>query len=225
MRSAFQFSGNGPNTEALSLAPGFSPVIKVRCNENRFNGFPGGEPKPLKRLFSPAANHTGLKPGANEITALARCSSVCRLLGLIVTLLLSSFTLLAQQPTTNDVRFRAVDIYVDSKDKPLAAYQLEFSVTNGNAKIVGIEGGEHPAFREAPYYDPKAIQQERVIIAAYSTERADNLPRGKTRVATVHLQLRGTMMSQFTVNLQAAANEVGAPLQLEVSLVERTPPK
>ncbi len=132
----------------------------------------------------------------------------------------------AQETSSKDnVRFLAVDIYVDSKDKPLAAYQLEFSVTNGNAKIVGIEGGEHPAFREAPYYDPKAIQEERVIIAAFSTERADNLPLGRTRLATVHLQLRGIMMSQFSVNLQAAANEVGAPLQLEVSLVERTPPK
>ena len=72
------------------------------------------------------------------------------------------FTLLcgnafAQPVSTNNaaVRFVAVDIFVDSQDKSLAAYQLEFSVTNGVAKIVGIEGGEHPAFREAPFYDPK----------------------------------------------------------------------
>ena len=55
----------------------------------------------------------------------------------------------------------------------LAAYQIEFSVTNILTKIVGIEGGQHPAFREPPFYDPKAMQQERVIIAAFSTDNAE----------------------------------------------------
>lgn len=224
MSTFFPAGRNCPDNETLSLAPGFSPVLKPRRPENRFNGFQALEPKPLKRFCATTSKSTGLKPDANE-SILCSCSLIVRRLCLALGLFLLALGGSAQQPTTNDVRFLAVDIYVDSKDKPLAAYQLEFSVTNGNAKIVGIEGGEHPAFREAPYYDPKAIQEERVIIAAFSTERADNLPLGRTRLATVHLQLRGIMMSQFSVNLQAAANEVGAPLQLEVSLVERTPPK
>src|SRR5580765_8487964 len=84
-------------------------------------------------------------------------------------------------------RFRTVDIFVDTQGAPLAAYQLEFAITNSAARIVGIEGGEAPAFRQPPYYDPKAMQQERVIIAAFTTEPAGNLPRSKTRVATIHL--------------------------------------
>ena len=82
--------------------------------------------------------------------------------------------LLAQQPAIEEgrSRFGAVDIYVDSGSTPLAAYQLEFAATNGVAKIVGIEGGEPAAFRQPPFYAPKAIQNERVIIASFSTASA-----------------------------------------------------
>src|SRR5690349_6090513 len=52
----------------------------------------------------------------------------------------------AQQPADEEgrSRFCAVDIFIDSGSTPLAAYQVRFAVTNGLAKIVGIEGGEHP---------------------------------------------------------------------------------
>src|SRR4051812_6809037 len=90
----------------------------------------------------------------------------------------------AQQPVVEEprVRFRAVDVYIDSKTAPLAAYQADFTVTNGVAKIVGIEGGDPAAFREAPFYDPQAMQHERVVIGAFSTDAAAALPSGKTRV-------------------------------------------
>jgi hypothetical protein len=114
-----------------------------------------------------------------------------------------------------------VDVFVDSKDKPLAAYQLDFAVTNGNAKIVGIEGGEHPAFGQPPFYDPKAMQHERVILAAFSTEAADKLPTGKTRVATIHLQVEAVTEPQFELKLQAAADAQGNRLAAEASVAER----
>jgi hypothetical protein len=134
--------------------------------------------------------------------------------------------LFAQQPATNSpaVRFQAVDIYVDSKDAPLAVYQLEFSVTNGVAKIVGIEGGEHPAFAEPPFYDPKAMQHERVILAAFSTEPADKLPVGKTRVATIHLQTGGPTPVQFETRLQTAADSKGNQISGDVAVEERKAP-
>ena len=49
---------------AISLAPGFSPVIVAYTFQNRFNGFPRAD-KPLKRLASGPASITRLKPGAN----------------------------------------------------------------------------------------------------------------------------------------------------------------
>jgi hypothetical protein len=125
------------------------------------------------------------------------------------------------KPASPTVAFRAVDIFVDSKDKPLAAYQLEFAVTNGVAKIVGIEGGRHPAFAEPPFYDPKAMQQERVIIAAFSTEPAEKLPTGKTRVTTIHVQTSGTTAPQFELKLQAAADASGNRISIEPSFEER----
>ena len=131
--------------------------------------------------------------------------------------------LFAQETATEEgrVRFCAVDIYVDSKASPLAAYQLEFTVTNGVAKIVGIEGGEHVAFHEPPFYDPKAMQHERVILAAFNT--GDQLPSGKTRVATIHLQVTNSLPLQCELKLQAAGNSAGARIAAEVSFEERKP--
>src|SRR5215471_20061320 len=98
-------------------------------------------------------------------------------LELLVAIFVSAFAI-AQQPGPDaPVRFVAVGVYVDSKQKSLAAYQIEFSVTNTVAKIVGIEGGEHQAFLEPPFYDPKAMQHERVIIAAFSTNEPALLPK------------------------------------------------
>ena len=120
---------------------------------------------------------------------------------------------------STNVRFAAVDIFVDSQDKPLAAYQLEFSVTNSVAKIVGIEGGEHLAFREPPFYDPKAIQSERVIIAAFTTGK--QLPTGKTRVATIHFQILGTAEPQIELGQQVTADSRGEKLSAKTSFEMR----
>jgi hypothetical protein len=129
--------------------------------------------------------------------------------------------LLAQQPALEEgrYRFRAVDIYVDSGSTPLAAYQLEFAATNGVARIVGIEGGEHPAFRQPPFYDPKAIQHERVIIASFST--ATDLPAGRTRVATIHYQTTDTQPPRFELKLQTAGDAQGNKLPAQASFEER----
>jgi len=141
----------------------------------------------------------------------------------LLTWLLWPAALCAQQPAREEgpSRFSAVDIYVDSKNAPLAAYQIEFSATNGVAKIVGIEGGESTAFHEPPFYDAKAIQHERVIIAGFNTAAADKLPSGKTRIATIHLQIVGEQAPQFELKLQVAANTEGNRISADASFGER----
>ena len=131
--------------------------------------------------------------------------------------------LLAQQPAIEEgrLRFGAVDIYVHSRSTPLAAYQLEFAATNGVAKIVGIEGGEHPAFRQPPFYDPKAIQHECVIIASFNTAAAADLPAGKTRVATIHYQTTEAQPPRFELKLQTAGDAQGNKLPAQASFEER----
>jgi hypothetical protein len=115
------------------------------------------------------------------------------------------------------VEFRTIDIFVDSGRQPLGAYQLEFSAPKKSIRIIGIEGGEHEAFKEPPYYDPKAMQQERVILAAFNTGK--NHPTGKTRVATIHVQvLRPT---NYRVKLDTAADSEGTPISVQMTFSER----
>lgn len=121
---------------------------------------------------------------------------------------------------TNTIRFRAVDVFVDSTNKPLAAYQLEFTASGG-AKIVGIEGGGHAAFKEAPFYDVKAMQHERVVIGAFNTAKADKLPTGKTRVATIHLQTTGDQPLRFKVQVKTAATVDGRKISAQASAEEK----
>jgi hypothetical protein len=147
--------------------------------------------------------------------------SRCAALPLLLLLLILAYCGQLFAQSTNTIRFQPVEIFADAHTNTLAAYQLEFTVTSGTAKIVGIEGGEHPAFAEAPFYDPKAIQQERVILAAFSTLPADKLPTGKTRVATIHLQISGTDELKFETKLTTAANSQGKKIAATISATEK----
>ena len=126
-----------------------------------------------------------------------------------------------QQPRpSTSVRFAALHIMANSGDKSLAAYQFRLKATVGDVKIVGVEGGEHSAFRDAPYYDPKAIQRERVIVGAFSTGPAGELPSGRTRIATIHVQISGPIAPQYTLSLDTAATADGSPVDVTISLME-----
>jgi len=105
------------------------------------------------------------------------------------------------------VRFEHVDVYVDAGAAPLGAYQVEVEGTKGRVIIVGIEGGEHAAYRNAPYYDAAAMQQERVILGAFSL--GAELPTGSTRVARVHVMVSGEAKAEYTVSLTTAATSGG----------------
>jgi hypothetical protein len=145
----------------------------------------------------------------------------------VALLITASLTLWAQEPIGPAVvklarsHFKAVDVFVDSGAQPLAAYQLDFSTTTGNARIVGIEGGEHPAFSQPPYYDPQAMQRERAVLAAFNTVAADKLPKGKTRVATIHVEVSGERSPKFDLKLHTAADANGQPISVQTSFAER----
>jgi hypothetical protein len=116
------------------------------------------------------------------------------------------------------VRFLAVDVYLDSGKTTLAAYQFELVVESGSVKIVGVEGGEHAAFKDAPYYDPAALKMDKVIIAAFSTGK--DLPTGKTRIARVHVQVTGNVEPKYAAALHVAADSEGRKISASVSLVQ-----
>ncbi len=105
--------------------------------------------------------------------------------------------------------FSFVDVFVDSHGKPLAAYQFELRASGADVKLVGIEGGEHAAFAKPPYYDPKALLTERIVIAAYNT--GADLPSGKTRVARLMVRV-GEGKPKYDVTLQVASSSDAKPL-------------
>ncbi len=122
----------------------------------------------------------------------------------------------AGRPAAGRIRFAPVHIYLDSGRTPLAAYQFELKAAAGQIKIVGVEGGEHPAFREAPYYDPAALMHDRIIIAAFNTGR--DLPTGRTRIATIHLQILGDAEPRYELKLAVAADTQGQKFPAELTL-------
>jgi hypothetical protein len=96
-----------------------------------------------------------------------------------------------------------------------AAYQFELKATAGRIEIVGVEGGEHKAFSEAPYYDPAALMHDRIIIAAFNT--GQDLPAGRTRIATVHLQIIGDAEPRYELKLTVAGDADGKEIPAEIT--------
>ena len=120
------------------------------------------------------------------------------------------------------VRFAPLHIYLDSGNSSLAAYQFEVRAVRepplqpaaGQIKIVGVEGGQHKAFKEAPYYDPAALANDRIIIATFST--GSDLPKGRTRIATIHLQIVGDAEPEYDLKLAVAADADGKEIPAEI---------
>lgn len=120
-------------------------------------------------------------------------------------------------PQESEPRFGWVDLYLDPAGERLAAWQLELDDPAGRSLVVGIEGGEHPAFAEPAYYDPAAMRGGRVILAAFSL--AEELPAGRTRVARVHLEIRGPEPLESRVRLLVAGGPGGEPITAAASAV------
>ncbi len=141
-----------------------------------------------------------------------------RMLAPICIAALLAVTIVCAQDDVQSVRFDAIDVYVQTGDRPLAAYQLDLSAAKGDVTIVGIEGGESEVFTAPPYYDPSAIQNDRVIIAYFSTAASDALPRGKVRIATIHVQIVGNVQPVYDAKITVAATVDGEPIDAELIL-------
>ena len=143
---------------------------------------------------------------------------VIAIMGIVTCAMVSVFARPAaryETPTGERVHFAPVDIYVDCGSRALAAFQFELKALSGDVEIVGVESGAHPAFREAPYYDPAALANHRIIIAAFNT--GSDLPTGHTRVATVHLRIVGDAEPEYEVKLMVAADAQGDKIPAEIT--------
>ncbi len=134
----------------------------------------------------------------------------------------------APAPAAPTPTFTWVDVYIDSGDRPLAAYQLEVRDARGAALVVGIEGsggveremGELVGpFADPPYYDPAAMMNDRIIIAALSADPVDRLPTGRTRVARLHFRIAPGAEPDLQLTLHAAAGPDARPINAAATLM------
>jgi hypothetical protein len=128
----------------------------------------------------------------------------------------------AQFAAPAEFSFAAVDVYIDSAE-PLAAWQFELTDSAGSMTVVGVENGASAAFASAPHYDLDAVQDDRadrIIVADYSLADSAELPRGRTRVATIHVRLQGARAPDFELRLIAAGNAEGQPITAEADFIE-----
>ena len=115
-------------------------------------------------------------------------------------------------------RFGTVDLFVDSAQMPLGAWEMEFKATTGQVEIVGIERGDNADFHDPPYYDPAALKSNRVIVGAFNI--TNNLPAGKTRVARLHLHISGNEKPLYAASLVVAGDKQGKPIAAQASFSE-----
>ncbi len=158
--------------------------------------------------------------GTKQFFSLCLCANVPMCLCVLMSICLIVPVLARQSereyPTVQqNVRFTQLDIYIDCGNKMLAAYQFELKATAGQIKIVGVEGGQHPAFKEPPYYDPAALAKDRIIIAAFNTGK--DLPTGRTRIATIHLQIIGSAQPEYKLELTVSADADGKEIPANIT--------
>jgi hypothetical protein len=113
--------------------------------------------------------------------------------------------------------FETWDLWIEDFEGELGAWQVELRDLGSATELIGIEGGEHAAYREPARYDPAALQGGHIVLAAFST--ADDLPRGSTRVATLHLMTK--TIPDWATTLEVAVNGAGEDMPAAIRLVRR----
>jgi hypothetical protein len=138
--------------------------------------------------------------------------------------LLCVAAMLSTSAQPQDAYFTTVDLFVVS-DTPVAAWQVELSEQRGAMQIVGIERGDDSTFRDPPFYDRVAVERgatDRVVLASFSLNDAARLPRGRVRIARVHVRAIGAAEPDYEARLVAAGTADGRPLDAQLSIETQT---
>ena len=125
---------------------------------------------------------------------------------------------------TRAAEFAVYDIYLDPNSEPVAAYQLKIWDKRAAIKIISVEGGEHPAFQKAPYFDPKAISRDIIKLAAFHAGTSDELPARRTRVASLHVEIGPGLTPDLAIEVEAAARPGGNKITVQATLTKRETP-
>jgi hypothetical protein len=120
--------------------------------------------------------------------------------------------------------FTTVDLFVVS-DTPVAAWQVELTERRGAMQIVGIERGDDSTFRDPPFYDRVALERsatDRIVLASFSLSDAAQLPRGRVRIARVHVRMTGEGAPDYEARLVAAGTAEGRPIDAQLNIETQT---
>jgi len=100
---------------------------------------------------------------------------------------------------------RTIPIVIDSKDKPLAAWQVYITAEGGTFRVTGM-ASSFPAYAETPLYDRQSERGEndRLIVANVTLAEPGELPTGPTQVATVTVMTKGD--PEFKIKLIVATD-------------------
>ncbi len=116
--------------------------------------------------------------------------------------------------------FRTVDLWLTTSDAALVAYQVELRYDRSRMKIVGLEGGAAAPFDAPPHYDPAGLTGGRLVLAALTADD-DAAPRGRVRVARLHLFVEdGDDAPPIETVLVTAARPGGERIAPKVELTE-----
>ena len=141
-----------------------------------------------------------------------------------VVALLCAAGVLSTPAQPEDAYFATVDLFVVS-DTPVAAWQVEISERRGAMQIVGIERGDDSTFRDPPFYDRATVERgatDRVVLASFSLSDAAQLPRGRVRIARVHVRAIGAAQPDYEARLVAAGTADGQPLDAQLDIETQT---
>ena len=117
----------------------------------------------------------------------------------------------------NSWTFQGFDLWIDSGNRRLVAYQVEINYDRRLAKIVGLEGGSCAAYRQPPYYDSQGFAGGRIIVAAFTTAHAI-APQGRIRVARIHIATNTSKPLRIIPRLMTAASPGGKRIDVIVQL-------
>ena len=120
-------------------------------------------------------------------------------------------------PSEPDPTYVIVDVIAVTTEA-VAAWQVQVDCPDPEALLVGVENGDADAFPDAPHHDPAALQGRRIILADYSTAARESLPRGRIRLATLHVERPAGMRPGLTVSDPLFATHDGARIQASVTL-------
>jgi hypothetical protein len=103
--------------------------------------------------------------------------------------------------------FRAVDLWVDSGESRLAAYQVVVTYDKAAVEIVGVEGGATPGFESAPFFDEAGKNAGRIVLAAFT--RDAKAVAGRKRLGRLHLMVTGKPEFEIKVEKVVTAAKIG----------------